>query len=174
MKGLIWTFILMLLVAVMEISAKPWNGIIPCVSSRLDAEKILGKDTVPHSEPFGTYWYKKSHIYISYLRRDRGAPANDIVQKIDVYRDESKSILLAEFVKNIPGFPKGFNKREMDPKVADVGYLAFYINADEGFDIVVQKNEQSVEIVSRFVYYGLDSACSKSTPNSSARKSDDF
>jgi len=145
----------------MGVLAKPWNGITPCVSSRLDAERILGKDTVPHSEPFGTYLYKKSHIYISYLRRGKDAPATDIVQKIDVYTDESKSILLIEYVQNIPDFPKDFRKREMDPNLTHIGYLASYLNAGEGFEIVVQKNEQGKEIISRFVYYGHESDCSK-------------
>jgi hypothetical protein len=158
MKRLFWIFILISLLG-NGILAKSWNGIVPCVSTRSEVEKILGKDTVRHSDPVGTYRFKRSTIYVDYSRR--GAPANDIVRSMNVIPDQSKTILLTKFAKNIPDFPKGFLKRVMDPNRTHIGYLAHYINADEGFDIVVQKNEDGVEIVDSFFYYGLDSDCSK-------------
>lgn len=103
-----------------EVFPKEWNGIVPCVSTRVDAEKILGKDDLPHV--VGIYRYKKYRIHVHYERTVKTAPNTDIVKKIDEYPD--KSVLLAKYVKNIQDFPSGFKKRVMDPKITHIRYLA--------------------------------------------------
>lgn len=155
-----------------EVFPKEWNGIVPCVSTRLDVRKLVGKDSFSAPNVFGSYRYKKSRVYVDYMRNDENAPEKDIVQKIEVYPE--KSILLAKYVRSIPRFPSGFKKREMDPKITHIRYLAHYFNAAESFELVVQKNDDDNEVITSFGYYGLDSDCSKQTPISPASKTSNF
>lgn len=136
-----------------------WNGIVPCVSTRLDVEKRLGKDSFPKPDVLVSYGYKRYRVTVHYHQNNLDAPKTDIVKKIDVYPD--RSILLAKYVRKIPDFPSAFTKREIDPKISHLDYLAYYFNATENFEIVVQKNDNDNEVVTGFGYYGPSSECSK-------------
>lgn len=67
-RRLCWILVMMFSVFAAEMFSKDWNGIIPCVSTRLEAEKILGKDNFPIE--IGTYRYKKFRVHVRYERKD--------------------------------------------------------------------------------------------------------
>jgi len=49
----------------------------------------------------------------------------------------------------------------LDPKVTHIAYLAHYQNNSEGFEMVTQINDEDVEVITAFRYYGKESDCSK-------------
>lgn len=149
MKRFFLIFIVIFSVFVTEMFAEEWNGIVPCVSSRFDAEKLLGKDNFPIN--LSIYRYKKFRVHIIYERKNKNNPDKDIVKKITVYPDKSET--LAKYRKKISSFQKDFRKTEIDVKVSHIYGQAVYRNWNEGFAIWVQKNENDVEVVSSFEYF---------------------
>ena len=174
MNKMFLTLILMFSVLGTESFSKDWNGIVPCVSTRSEVEKKIGSDDYREPGLWGSYRYKKLSISIYYEKRDKALRGTDIVTYIEVNPDPNKSMPLAKYVKNIPNFSKEFRKREMDPKITHIRYLAHYFNAAEGFEITVQKNDDDIEVIDSFGYYGLDSDCSKLPPASPASSSTKF
>jgi hypothetical protein len=166
-KRLFWTLMLIVSILGTDVFPKEWNGIVPCVSTRSVVEKRLGKDSFPAPDVLGSFRYKNSRVSIYYQRKNGAAPSTDIVQMIRVYPD--KLVLLAEYVRKMSDFPSGFVKREMDPKITHINYLAYYFNAADRFEIEVQKNDDDKEIITSFGYYGLDADCSKHLPVSLPR-----
>ena len=159
-KIIFWTLILILFFLGLQVFSKDWNGIVPCVSTRSDVEKILGKDSFPAPDSLGSYRYKKFRVSVYYDRKDKINPDKNVVKQITVY--PKISILLAKYVRKIPNFPDGFIKREMDPKITHIRYMAYYFNRAESFELVVQKDDDDDrEVITSFGYYGLDSDCSK-------------
>lgn len=140
-----------------EAFSKEWNGIIPCVSTRFDAEKILGKDDFPIN--VGIYHYNEFRVHVIYERKDKTDPDKDIVKNITVYPD--KSISLTKYIKKIPNFHKNFRKTEIDIKISHVYGEAVYRNWNEGFEIWVQKDDEDKEIISSFGYFDPAYDCSE-------------
>lgn len=159
-KRLCLIFMIMLFVFGSEAFSKDWNGIVPCVSTRSDSEKILGKDDLPNN--ISIYKYKKSRVHVRY-RENKNDPDKDVVEKIDVYPD--KSVLLAKYIKNIPNFQKDFLKTALDDKITHVYGRAVYRNWTEGFEIWVQKNEDDLEVITTFGYFDRKYSCSKILPD---------
>ncbi len=150
MKRLCCILILIFSVFAVETFSKEWNGIIPCVSTRLEVEKILGKDDFPKStNPI--YKYKeKSRVYIDYDRKDNNDFDKDVVRKIRV--NPNKIELLAKYIKTIPNFNKDFVKTELDNKITHVNGLAYYRNWIEGFEIEVQIVDEE-EVIHSFGFF---------------------
>ncbi len=144
-----------------EVISKEWKGIVPCVSTRLDAEKILGQDDLPSN--VSLYKYKNSRVHVRY-QENKKESNKDIVERIDVYPDKSQ--LLAKYIKNIPNFQKDFRKTEFLDSITHVNSLAVYRNWTEGFEIWVQKNEDGEEVITRFGYFDQEYSCSKILPAS--------
>src|SRR5688572_16710595 len=80
MKRLFWILIMIFSVFGTEAFSKEWNGIIPCVSTRADVEKILGKDSFETPDAFGSYKYKDFRVYVDYERKDKNNPEKDVVE----------------------------------------------------------------------------------------------
>lgn len=151
MKRLCCILIMIFSVFAIETFSKEWNGIIPCVSTRFEAEKILGKDDFPKSE-IAIYKYKKrSRVYIDYDRKDDNDFNKDVVRKITLRPNKSET--LAKYTKSIPNFYKDFLKSEVDNKISHVNGLTYFSNWAEGFEIVVQKNQEDEEVITGFSYF---------------------
>jgi hypothetical protein len=159
MKRLGWILIMICSVFGTEAFAKDWNGIIPCVSTRADVEKILGKDSFKVPDAIGSYRYKKFRVSVYYDRKDKNNPNKNVVEKIHVEPDKSQ--LLANYIKKIPNFHQDFVKTEIDNRVSHVNGLAYYQNQAEGFTIWVQKNYKDVEVITRFAYFAPNDSCTK-------------
>lgn len=159
MKGLSWILIMMFSIFGTEVFAKEWNGIVPCVSTRADVEKILGKERNPEPDSLGSYKYKKSRVYVFFIEKDKAAPDKDVVKRIHVFTDRSET--LTKYIKKIPNFHKDFEKTEIDDKVSHVYGLAYYRNQAEGFEIVVQKNDEDIEVVAGLYYFDPNNFCEK-------------
>lgn len=167
-KKLCLILILILSLYKVEAFSKEWNGIVPCISTRSDVEKVLGKDRFPSPDTMGSYRYKKSRVRIYYERINKNAPEKDIVKKINVYPD--KYIHLTGYIKEIPNFRKDFLKTEVDNKISHVNGLAYYRNGTIGFELVVQKNDEDIEIITSFGYFDPVHDCSKRISDSSGLK----
>jgi hypothetical protein len=155
-------FLILLLMSVIlagNVFSKEWNGLVPCRSTRREAEALLGRDSMPHADRLGSYWYEKAKVYIDYIRTDESDSQKDIVQVITVY--PRKSPRLAKYTKMMSNFPEAFVKTEFDKKTSHINYLAHYFNVSEGFHLTVQKDDDDVEIITGFGYYGILSDCSK-------------
>ncbi len=157
-KKLCWVLVVIFSVFGIEVFSKEWNGIIPCVSTRLDAEKILVRFSSMKLNS-NIYKYKKSRVHIDYERKDEKDFDKDIVKKVQVYPDKLQT--LKKYIKNIPNFHKDFLKTELDVKTTHVDGRAVYRNRDEGFEIWVQKNDEDVEVISSFGYFDPTYNCSK-------------
>lgn len=172
LKRLFWMLMMIFSVFGTEASSKEWNGIIPCVSTRSEAEKILGKDSFPTPDALGSYRYKKFRVSVYYDRKDKNNPDKNVVEKIRVYPD--KSIPLAKYIKKIPNFHRDFRKTEVEDKISHVNGLAYYRNWDEGFELVVQKNDEDVEVITSFGYFDPAYDCSKRIFDSSESNGNNF
>ena len=157
MKRLCWGIILILSVFEAAVFSKEWNGIVPCVSTRSDAEKVLGKDRFPYN--LGSYRYDNFRVWIFYDGKDENNPDKDVVQRINVYPNDS--IVLKKYIKKIPNFYRDFLKTELDRKTSHVNGLTIYRNGKEGFAIWVQKNDGDVEVITEFEYSDPAYDCSK-------------
>lgn len=153
-----WMMVLLLFVLGHEVFSKEWKGIVPCVSTRFKAEKILGSHESPLN--LNIYKYKNSRVHIEY-RENENDPNKDIVEQIDVYPDKSE--LLSKYIKKIPNFQKDFLKTELD-KTNHLNWRAVYRNWTEGFEIWVQRNEENAEVIERFGYFDRTYSCSKILP----------
>lgn len=151
MKRSFWMLMMIFFVLAGDVFSKEWNGIVPCVSTRFDVDKILGKDGFRSPDTFGSYRYKNLRVYVDYERKAKSGPELDIVEKIDVSPDKSE--LLAKYIKKIPNFQRDFRKTELDDRITHVYGLAVYRNWAEGFEIWVQKNEEDLEVITRFGYF---------------------
>ncbi|MDQ3323274.1 MAG: hypothetical protein M3525_12710 [Acidobacteriota bacterium] len=140
MKRLCCVLIMIFSVFTVETFSKEWNGITPCVTTRFKAEKLLGKDDLPKSE-IAIYKYKKSRVSIDYDRKDDNDFNKDVVRKIRVRPD--KIITLAKYTKKIPNFQKDYLKTKVDDKISHLTGLAVYRNWTEGFEIWVQKEQDT-------------------------------
>jgi hypothetical protein len=163
MKHLTWALMLISVMFAGGVSAKPWNGIVPCSTSRLEVERTLGKGIDQGDEPFGSYRYKNSRIHIWYSRPFENLPLKDIVRRVEVGLDDSNPIRLTAYSRTLGNFPRGFLRREADAKVTHVGFLAYYTNQEEGFEMTVQKDDEDVEIVTRLAYYAPGGSCPKAS-----------
>ena len=134
------------------------KGIVPCVSSRSDVEKLLGKDEIPHEEPVGTYHRGKDRVYIDYYSSS-SSKLKQVVRTILVY--PYREISFRKYTMRLSNFSTTFAKVTLDPYVTHIGYLAHYKNNSEGFEIVTQMNDEDVEIITAFMYYGKESDCSR-------------
>lgn len=170
MKKLCWILVIVFSVFRTEMFSKEWNGIIPCVSTRADAEKILGKVDFPIN--VSSYRYKKFRVTIYYERKDKNDRDKDIVSWIYVYPDKSEP--LRKYIKKIPNFHKDFVKTALDMKVTHVYGRAVYRNGAEGFQIWVHKNEKDEEIINSFEYFDPAHYCSKRTSILPESKSNNF
>jgi len=166
MKRLFWLLMLILPIFGSESFSKDWNGIVPCTSVRSDAERVLGKNHPPIN--LNIYRYKKSRIQVRY-RENKNDSNKDVVERIDVFPDKSE--LLAKYIKKIPNFQRDFRKTELPDGITHVYGLAVYANWTEGFEIWVQKNEEDVEVITRFGYFDWTNSCSKILPASPVSKS---
>ena len=163
MKRLCWILIIVFSVFGTEVFSKEWNGIIPCVSTRSDAEKILGKVDFPVS--INSYRYKKFRVTIDYKINDKNNRNKDIVEMIYLYPDKSET--LSKYIKTIPNFQKDFEKYALDMKVTHVYGRFVYRNKADGFQIWVHKNEKDEEIINSFEYFDPAWDCSKRKSDSS-------
>jgi hypothetical protein len=159
-------FLLVFSLLLSDAWSKDWNGIIPCISTRLDAETILGKDPLPIN--IGSYRHGNSRISIDYYQKDKNFPNKDIVEKIHLYLDER--MVLSKYIKKIPNFRKEFLKTALDDNVTHVRGLAVYRNWNEGFEIWVQRNDRDVEVITRFGYFDPAWVCSKRAPREPEKK----
>jgi hypothetical protein len=153
-------------------SAKDWNGIIPCVSTRSDVEKILGKDSFKVPDAIGNYRYKKFRVSVYYDRKDKNNPSKNVVERMHVY--PNKDVTFTNYSKKIPNFQKDFVKTEIDNRVSHVNSLAYYRNQVAGFEIWVQKNEEDVEVITRLAYFDPKDSCGKRESASPVSKSNNF
>ena len=158
MKRFCWTLIMIFSVLATDAFSKDWNGIVPCVSTRLEAEKILGKDRTPTN--IGIYRYKIFRVHIEY-EKNKNDPNKYVVEKIKVYPDKTET--LAKYIRKIPNFHKDFIKTEVDNKISHVNGLAYYRNWIQGFEIIVQKNEKDEEIIAGFVYFAANLSAKSSS-----------
>ena len=152
MRRLSWALILVLSVFGTSGESKDWKGIIPCISSRLEVQRILGKDSPPAN--LGIYRYKKFRVHVLYEKKDNNDRNKDIVIKIDVYPDTSKT--LSKYIERIPNFHRDFPRTEVDRVHT---YSVVYSNSAEGFEIWVTKNDKDVEVIDRFRYSPLNDSC---------------
>lgn len=157
MKRSCWILIMIFSVFGTEAFSKDWNGIVPCVSTRLDAEKILGKDSFPAPDALGSYRYKNFRVSVYYDRKDKNNPDKNVVKRINVYPGKTQPV--AKYIKKSPNFQKNFRKTEIDIKVSHIYGEAVYRNWAEGFEIWVQKNEDDVEVISSFGYFDPTDGC---------------
>lgn len=149
MKRLCWILVMIFSVFAVKAFSKEWNGIVPGVSTRYEAERILGEHKRP--DTIGIYKYKKFRVHIFYKRKDRNYPDKDIVQRIKVRPDKIQT--LASYIKRLPNFHKDFIKIEIDRKISHIDGRAVYFNATEGFEIWVQQSyETRMEIITSFSY----------------------
>ncbi len=159
MNKILLTFVLITSFFSADAYSKEWKGIVPCVSTRSDVEKTLGKDRYSYPGVLGSYIQKAFHITVYYDRTNKGDSDNNVVKQITVYRNKSE--LLAAYIKNIPHFYTDFVRTEENPKISHVRYVAHYFNRAEGFELVVQKDDDDKEVITSFVYYCLDADVSK-------------
>lgn len=159
MTVLCWILIMMFSVFEHEVFSKEWNGIIPCVSTRADVEKILGEERSPVPDALGSYRYKKLRVYVYFIEKDEAASDKDIVKMINVYPDKSEP--LAKYIKEIPNFYKDFVATKINDRVSHVNGLAYYRNQAEGFEIAVQKSYKDVEVITGFRYFDPNNSCEK-------------
>lgn len=164
MKRWSYIFVLIFLISPVEGFPKEWNGIVPCVSTRWQVEKILGNEPIPSSDTrFGSYRYKKQRVRIKYSEAEND-DKKDIVESIDV--DPDKSITLVKYIRNIANFQRDFQKTSLDDSLTHVYGRAVYRNWKEGFEIWVQKNEDDLEAITSFGYFDSKYSCSKIVPAS--------
>ncbi|MBK9164463.1 MAG: hypothetical protein IPM21_11265 [Acidobacteria bacterium] len=145
----------LLLFAATNVAAQGWNGIIPCVTTRLQAEKILGRD--PDPDIIGIYHLKKYSVNVHYDRRDISSPAEDIVSSFVVYLNDT--VKLKSYVKKLRNFPKDFLRTELPYSLTHVYGAASYIDGEKGFIIKVQKDEDDEEVIYGFEYFGTKEEC---------------
>lgn len=156
----------LLLFAATNLAAQGWNGIIPCVTTRLQAEKILGRD--PDPDIIGIYHLKKYSVNVHYDRRDLSSPAEDIVSSFVVYLNDA--IKLKSYVKKLPNFHKDFLRIELPYSLTHVYEVASYIDGEKGFIIKVQKDENDEEVIYGFEYFCTTEGCDKTDLRSPERK----
>src|SRR5688572_18048173 len=123
-----WALIGFFLLLGGEIHSKNWNGIVPCVSTRFEAEKLLGRDDTPLN--IGIYKYKKLRVHVHYEQKDGSPPEKDIVRELEVYPNDATR--LQSFVKNIPDFHKNFVKTALPDSFTHVFGRAVYRNWRDG------------------------------------------
>jgi hypothetical protein len=162
MRRVIWASFLACTFLSLVGSGKSWNGITPCETNRLQAEKVLGRESDRPIE-IGIYDSKKAVVTLFYSQSNKNAPQTDIVTHISVAPKDP--VLLAKYVKLIPDFYSTYIKQEMDPKVSHIGYLAHYINVAERFEITVQKNDNDAEVITRYSYYKPEKGCEQPSLN---------
>ena len=142
---------------------KDWNGVKPCISTRADAERLLGKDKLPLN--VGIYDYEDFRVHVLYRQIEKSFSDNDIVERIDLY--PNKRIFLDRYVRKIPNFREQVLKTALDDDTTHVRGLAVYRNWKEGFEIWVQKDHKDREIVYKFGYFDPAWDCSKRLPSQS-------
>lgn len=147
----------LLLFAGGNVMAQGWKGIIPCVTTRLQAERILGRD--PDPDIIGIYHLKKYSVNVHYDRRDLSSPAEDIVSSFVVYLNDT--LKLKSYVKKLPNFHKDFLRTELPYSLTHVYGAASYIDGEKGFIIKVQKDENDEEVIYGFQYIGTSEECEK-------------
>ena len=140
-----------------EVAAQDWNGLVPCVSTRQHAEKVLGRDTT--ASIIGIYPYKKLRVHVHYDRQDTKSPDSDIVSFFAVYLD--KPIKLKSYVKRFPNFRTDFIRTELPESITHVYGSGAYTNGERGISLRVQKDDDDEEIIYGFWYFGTDNACEK-------------
>jgi hypothetical protein len=136
---------------------KDWNQIVPCVSTRSDVERMLGRDELPII--FGSYQYMGSRVSIRYQQSDKNSSDLDLIEKIDVY--PNKTIIFAKYRKGIRNFDRHFVKTVLDDRLTHVSGRTVYRNWKEGFEIWVHKNENNIEVVNSFGYFDPSWDCAK-------------
>ena len=156
----------LLLFAATNVMAQGWNGIIPCVTTRLQAEKILGRD--PDPDIIGIYHLKKYRVNVHYNRCDSSSPGEDTVSQFVVYLNDA--IKLKSYVKKLPNFPKDFLRTELPYSLTHVYGAASYIDGERGFIIKVQKDEDDEEVIYGFEYFCTTEGSDKTDLRSPERK----
>ena len=144
MKRSFWVTSVLFFIFAQNIYPRDWNGIQPSISTRLEAEKILGKSNSTGIE-FGFYEYDGSRVEIDYFRKNAKADINeDVVTTIWIY--PKKKFLLKNVSENLSSFTKETGE-------SDIPGLAFYVNGKDGFAVEVQKPRDSKEeLVTAFIY----------------------
>jgi hypothetical protein len=141
----------------LSVFSQDWKGLVPCVSTRSDAERILGEDGFKHPDSLGSFRYKGFRVTIHFEKSGNEFSMNDLVRKIDVW--PPTSTLLLNYKKDLPRFNEEFLKTELSTGENEI-YSAVYRNWTEGIEVWVQKDEDEKEIINRFGYFDPVWTCS--------------
>jgi hypothetical protein len=139
-----------------DVFAKDWKGLVPCVSTRSDAERFLEKI---NDEPrnWNIYDHKEARVHINYRRVDDNNPGEDIVIVIMVY--PKNSMKLMTFKKKYPDFDEDFLRTELPQKITHVYGSAEYTNGSLGLQISARKDDSGEETIYSLMYFGTDESC---------------
>jgi hypothetical protein len=118
-----------------SISAKEWRGIVPLLSTRADAERLIGPPTKP-----GGHFYEleDAHVAILYTESGCNVPP-DTVLTITVN-------LKKEQVLSQSGFDLTTFKVHK-PKMSDPPGIFYYVNDEQGIVIVSREGQDVISAV---------------------------